>query len=95
MIALCVAQWPAAEPCAGQAGGHDAAQECVYTQEQLAGLPFTEAYLLPQPYEGGLPGMAQRLALLFTDFKKDGQRRVLLYVDTVDGAWRRPGRWTA
>ena len=48
-------------------------------------MPFTEAYLLPQPYEGGLAGLAQRLALLFSDVEKDGQRRVMLYVDTVDG----------
>ena len=85
MIALCVAQWPAADRALGELAAMTPAQDGVYTQEQLVGLPFTEAYLLPQPYEGGLPGMAQRLALLFTDFNKDGQRRVMLYVDTVDG----------
>ena len=85
MIALCVAQWPAADRALGELAAMTPAQDGVYTQEQLAGLPFTEAYLLPQPYEGGLPGMAQRLALMFTDFNKDGQRRVMLYVDTVDG----------
>ena len=85
MLALCVAQWPAADRALGELAAMTPAQDGVYTQEQLANLPFTEAYLLPQPYDGGLPGLAQRLSLLFSDVEKDGQRRVLLYIDTVDG----------
>ena len=85
MIALCVAQWPAADRALGELAAMAPARDGSYTQEQLAGLPFSEAYLLPQAYEGGLAGLAQRLALLFSDVEKDGQRRVLFYVDTVDG----------
>ena len=85
MLALCVAQWPAVSRSLDALAAMTPAQDGVYAQEQLAALPFTEAYLLPQAYEGGLAGMAQRLALLFSDVEKDGQRRVMLYVDTMDG----------
>ena len=43
MIALCVAQWPAADRALGELAAMTPAQDGVYTQEQLAGLPFTEA----------------------------------------------------
>ena len=85
MLALCVAQWPAVSRSLDALAAMTPAQDGVYAQEQLAALPFTEAYLLPQAYEGGLAGLAQRLALLLSDVEKDGQRRVMLYVDTVDG----------
>src|SRR5699024_9209821 len=75
----------AADRALGELAAMAPARDGSYTQEQLAGLPFSEAYLLPQAYEGGLAGLAQRLALLFSDVEKDGQRRVLFYVDTVDG----------
>ena len=70
----------------GELAAMTPAQDGVYTQEQLADLPFTEAYLLPEAYDGGLPGLTQRLVLLFSDFEKDGQLRVLLYADTAAGA---------
>ena len=63
-----------------------------YEQSQLVHLPIEEAYLIENVMPEGLPGMASRLALAFSDFEKNGQYRILLCVNTPQGAvvaaWR-------
>ena len=85
MCALCAAQIPGAGRALDTLAGRPPAEGAVYTAQELEGLPFAEAYQTEAPYESGLAGMAQRLALLFSDFEKDGQRRVMLYADGPTG----------
>lgn len=92
MLALCVAQVPAVSAGVNAVGELSPANGLYYTPEQLRGTPFTEAYLLEQPLDEGLAGMPKRLSLLFSDFDKNGEKRVLLYRGTLRGgtvlAWR-------
>ena len=85
MGALCVAQMPAADRALEALSALTPGSDGVFASADLEGLPFTEAYLLPEPFDGGLAGLTQRLVLLFSDFEKDGQLRVLLYADTAAG----------
>ena len=85
MGALCVAQVPAADRALEALSALTPGSDGVFASADLEGLPFTEAYLLPEPFDGGLAGLTQRLVLLFSDFEKDGQLRVLLYADTAAG----------
>ena len=57
-----------------------------YTTAQLTGLPFEEAYLTEKTVDEGLAGMAQRLALAFSDFDKNGQYRILLCTNMPQGS---------
>ncbi|MCI5956485.1 MAG: HAMP domain-containing protein, partial [Clostridiales bacterium] len=56
-----------------------------YTVEQLENLPFERAYLLEQPLDGGLPGLGERLGLLFSQLNLNGESCLMLYTETPMG----------
>jgi len=56
-----------------------------YTVEQLGNLPFERAYLLEQPLDGGLPGLGERLGLLFSQLNLNGESCLMLYTETPMG----------
>lgn len=64
----------------------------VYSQSQLLGTPFDEAKMLEERLPDGLAGFGLKWSLAFSEFEKDGQYRVWLYLDTARGgfaaAWR-------
>lgn len=63
-----------------------------YSMQQLAQLPFEEAWIRDETLEEGLAGIAQRLPLAFSSFEKNGQYRILLCMNLPQGtlvaAWR-------
>ena len=95
LLALCLAQAPAVIGAMDDVLEMTPAESGAYTEAQLVHLPFTEVFTLPEPYPEGLAGMAKQLALLFSDFTREGEHRLLLYRNTVLGgtvfAWRVDG----
>lgn len=64
----------------------------IYSQSQLLGTPFEEAQMLDEPLPGGFAGLGLKWSLAFSEFEKNGEYRVWLYLDTARGgfaaAWR-------
>ena len=56
-----------------------------YTQAQLSALPFEEAWVTEKGPAAGIAGAAERIALAFSDFDKNGQYRILLYAPLPQG----------
>lgn len=59
--------------------------ELRYTAAQLESLPFSEAWVMRPPLKDGLSGAIQRVQMFFSRFGVQGEKQVLLYVDTAAG----------
>lgn len=57
----------------------------VYEASQFGNLPFDEAFLTERIIPDDWTGLTEKAALLFSDFQKDGEFRVLLYAQMPQG----------
>lgn len=85
MLALALSQIPAIDRSMDTVIAMTPAEPTAYAADQLTNLPFMEVYVLPEPLPDGVRGWMQQTALFFSDFRKDGASRVLLYRNTVLG----------
>lgn len=85
MLAICVAQIPIINQGVDTVIAMTPAEPEAYSAEQLTNLPFSQVYLLPQPYSDGPSRWVNQLVLLFSDFQLEGETHVLLYRNTILG----------
>lgn len=85
MLALGLAQIPAIDRGVDAVIAMTPALPDAYAAEQLTNLPFTEVYLLPQPYSEGPSRWINECMLLFSDFRLEGESHILLYRNTILG----------
>ncbi len=86
MIALCLSEAPTARTVMNTVGNIRPLNGMTYAEEQLAGLPVSEAWLMQEPIPGGLAGFGMRLGMLFSRWEWRGMRCVLLYQETTAGS---------
>ena len=83
-MALCAARVPSVNQGLDRLSQMTPATEQRFSQEQLAGLPFSMAYPADKPLGEGLPGLWERARLAFSNWQPR-QPRLLLYVSTTAG----------
>lgn len=85
LAALLVAQIPAVNAAMDELSLMKPEDGAAYTEAQLNGLPVSGAYLTEELLGGGLSDIPRRLSIMFSDFHSDGEYRLLLYANTVQG----------
>ena len=86
MLALCAAEIPTANEAMDALDAVRPLNGMTYSAEQLAGLPFSEAWLMDEPMTGGIAGLGEKIGLMFSQFALQGQTHVVLYQETVAGS---------
>jgi len=86
MIALCVAEAPTASEALDALQNVRPAEGSQYSEEQLAALPFAQAWLLDEPIPSGISGWSGRIGLLFSRWNTEDGRCVVLYRETQVGS---------
>jgi len=81
MLALCAAEMPDAVNAMDQLGGVRPLNGAAYAPEQLADLPFLDAWLVDQPLK-----LAEKTGLLFSRWQDYGEPCAILYRETVAGS---------
>ena len=81
MLALCAAEMPDAVNAMDQLGGVRPLNGAAYATEQLADLPFLDAWLVDQPLK-----LAEKTGLLFSRWQDYGEPCAILYRETVAGS---------
>lgn len=85
MIALTLSTVPAMNRAMDELAGMMPEDGMNYTMEQLSGLPFSQAYLLEEPFLTGFAGLGQRVSLLVSRFRLQSSHHLCLYMDTPMG----------
>ncbi|MEA5014986.1 MAG: ATP-binding protein [Candidatus Limiplasma sp.] len=83
--ALVVAQFPTVSKNIDAIAELVPEMETRYSSRQLAGLEAGEAYLLQEALPGDLPGLAQKVALAFSQVFQRQNPSVSIYADTLRG----------
>ncbi|MEG1891158.1 MAG: HAMP domain-containing sensor histidine kinase [Clostridia bacterium] len=85
MLALCVAQVPTVNKALDELNLMTPQDGKSYTVEQLRGLPVLEAYLSDERIDNGLADWGRKIRLFFSDFRRDGHYRAMIYANTAQG----------
>ena len=86
MLSLCAAEIPTVKENISMISSVKPLNGLSYTQEQLAGTAFAEAWLLNEPIEKGLRGEKERLGMLFSKWDEYAQPCVVIYQETQAGS---------
>ena len=86
MLVLCLYEYQTAQNAMQELGSLRPLNGLGYAPEQLAGLPFAQAWLMEEPLPGGLAGLGQKIPLLFSQWSWEGEKCAVLYRETIAGS---------
>ena len=86
MAALCVAEAPSVASGLDALHNIQPAEGLRYSEEQLAALPISEAWLLAEPITPGIRGWGPKIGMFFSKWNTGDERCVVFYRETQTGS---------